>query len=319
MSLFYYVLRRILEAVPLIFGLVTIVFFLSRLLPGSVTDALLSPTIPEAVRDQLQRQFGLDRPLLEQYWVWLSSVFSGDLGMSLARHAPVADIIGEVFPNTILLAGAALFLEVVLGISLAAATFFTKRKRVEMVLANALLVVYALPSFWVGIMLLVIFSYGLGLFPSSQMYSSGQAGSVPDILHHLVLPACTAAIPAAAGLARYLQSNVSAVMQQPYVLHARSMGLPQRKIFSMYVLPNAITPIVSLIGVEIGILLTGVLVTEVLFSWPGMGQLTVAAIYARDYPLILGCTLVAGVVVIAGNMLADILNAFIDPRLRIGG
>ncbi|MDL1894443.1 ABC transporter permease, partial [Sphingobacteriales bacterium CHB3] len=171
MSLFYYVLRRILEAVPLIFGLVTIVFFLSRLLPGSVTDALLSPTIPESVRDQLQRQFGLDRPLLEQYWFWLGSVFSGDLGMSLARHAPVADIIGEVFPNTILLAGAALFLEVVLGISLAAATFFTKRKRAEMALANALLVVYALPSFWVGIMLLVVFSYGLGVFPSSQMYT----------------------------------------------------------------------------------------------------------------------------------------------------
>ena len=179
-----------------------------------------------------------------------------------------------------------------------------------------MLVVCTLPSFWIGIMLLIVFSYGLGMFPSSQMYSSGQSGSFPDMLRHLVLPALTAAIPAAAGFARYLRTSLSTVMAQEYVLAANSMGLSRWRVFRSYVLPNAISPIVSLLGIELGVLLTGVLVTETLFSWPGMGQLTIGAIFARDYPLILGCTLVSGVVVIAGNLVSDVVNAIIDPRIR---
>jgi peptide/nickel transport system permease protein len=317
LSLLKYASRRILEAIPLIFGLVTIVFFLSRLLPGDVTDAFISPTIPQSVKEHLRGQLGLDRSVLEQYFAWLRLVVSGDLGLSFTRNAPVLEVIGDVFPNTVILGSAALLIEIILGVLLVLPTFFYEGKWIEKVFTNLMLVVYTLPSFWTGVMLLIVFSYGLGLFPSSQMYSSGEFGSFIDLLRHVVLPALTAAIPAAAGFARYLRANVSSVMTQDYVLAARSMGLSDWRIFRSYVLPNAISPIVSLIGIEIGILLTGVLVTETLFSWPGMGQLTVTAIFSRDYPLILGCTLVSGVVVIAGNLISDIINAVVDPRIRL--
>jgi len=282
-----------------------------------VTDAFISPTIPQSVKEHLRAQLGLDRSVLEQYFAWLRLVLSGDLGLSFTRNAPVLEVIGDVFPNTVILGSAALFMEIILGVLLVLPTFFYEGKWIEKVFTNLMLVVYTLPSFWTGVMLLIVFSYGLGLFPSSQMYSSGEFGSFIDLLRHVVLPALTAAIPAAAGFARYLRANVSSVMTQDYVLAARSMGLSDWRIFRSYVLPNALSPIVSLIGIEIGILLTGVLVTETLFSWPGMGQLTVTAIFSRDYPLILGCTLVSGIVVIAGNLISDIINAVVDPRIRL--
>jgi peptide/nickel transport system permease protein len=316
MVILKYLARRILEAIPLIFGLVTVVFFLSRLLPGDATDVFISPTTPLSVKDQLRTQFGLDKPVLDQYFAWISSVFSGEFGTSFTRSAPVLDVIESVFPNTVVLAVAALLFEVVLGICLALPTFFYEGKWIEKLISNFSLVVYTLPSFWIGVLLLIVFSYWLGMFPSSQMHSTDDSGTA-DLLHHLALPAATAAIPAAAGFARYLRSSISTIMTSDYVLTAKSMGLTESRVFLSYVLRNAITPLISLLGIEVGLLLTGVLVTETLFSWPGMGQLTISAILSRDYPLILGCTLVSGVVVIMGNLISDAVNAFIDPRIRL--
>ncbi len=319
MPLLRYSIRRFVEAIPLLLGLVTLVFFLSRLLPGDATTVFLSPNISPAIVEQLKTQFGLDRPAGEQYLRWVSSALTGDLGYSFSYNQPVVSVIGRVFPNSLILGIAALCIEIGCGILLALPVFLWEGKKIEAVIANTTLAVYSLPSFWIGVLLLLVFSYGFGWLPSSQMYSSGIAssdGTSLDLLKHLILPAFTAAIPAAAGFARYLRSSVQTVMQQDYILAARSMGISNKKIFRFYILPNAVAPMVSLIGIEIGLLLTGVLVTETLFAWPGMGRLTIAAIGARDYPLILGCTLVAGVVVIAGNLLADIVNALIDPRVR---
>ncbi len=304
-------------ALPLIVGLVTFVFFLSRFLPGDVTDVLISPSVPASVRDQLRLQLGLDRPIVEQYFIWIRSVMSGDLGTSFTRSQPVLNVIAGVFPNTVILAAAALVMEVVLGLLLALPTFFLDGKRIEKIFSGFLLAVYTVPSFWVGMILLLCFSYGLGVLPSSQMYSSQHYGSFPNLLQHLVLPSLTLAIPAAAAFARYLRSSVRDVQKQEFVLYARSLGLSSGRVFRSYVLPNAASPVVSLLGVEIGVLMTGVLVTETLFSWPGMGQLTVHAIFARDYPLVMGCVLVAGVVVVLGNLVADVANALLDPRIRL--
>ncbi len=304
-------------AILLLAGLATIVFFLSRLLPGDVTDALISPSVPASVREQLRLQLGLDRPTVEQYLVWVRSVASGDLGTSFTRNEPVFSVIGSVFPNTIILAVAALILEIVLGVALTLPAFFLHGKRIEKALSRLLLAVYTIPSFWVGMILLLVFSYGMGLLPSSQMYSSGEYGSPINLLQHLVLPSLTVAIPAAAGFARYLRGSVLNVQKQEFVLYAQSLGLSRRRVFRSYVLPNAASPIISLLGVEIGVLMTGVLVTETLFSWPGMGQLTVHAIFARDYPLVMGCVLVAGVMVVLGNLVADVVNALLDPRIRM--
>ncbi|MEK6570816.1 MAG: ABC transporter permease, partial [Bacteroidota bacterium] len=162
----------------------------------------------------------------------------------------------------------------------------------------------------------------LGIFPSSQMHSINSeslttSGQILDLLKHLILPACTIAIPGGAGLARYFRSSLLRVQREEYIIAARSLGIKETVIFLLYKLPNAIGPIITIIGLELGTLLAGAIVTETMFAWPGMGRLTIMAIFARDYPLVLGCTLISGVVVILGNLLADILYATVDPRVRV--
>jgi len=318
------VLRRLLQAIPLILGVATLVFFLSRLLPGDASSVFLSPTVPPAVADHVRAQFGLDRPVVEQYLLWLRSLFHGELGYSFAYGTPVLEVLRTVFPNTVILGTAALVLELVIAVAIAGLASVRAGSWIDKVVSNGTLVVYTLPTFWVGIMLLTVFSYSLGILPSSQMYSLGieQAWglhTVLDLLKHIVLPALSIALPGAAGLARYLRTNIQTTTSQEFVVAAKSMGLLPWKIFRSYVLPNAISPVISLAGIEAGVLLSGMLVSETLFAWPGMGRVAVQAIFARDYPLILGCTLVACIVVVAGNLIADLINALIDPRIRVAG
>lgn len=308
---------RILLAIPTLFGLATIVFFLSRLFPGDPATLHLAPSVPPAVAESIRTQFGLDRPLAEQYFSWLWAVLRGDFGFSFSHHVGVREVLVRTFPNTLLLGLATLAVEIAIAIALVYVAFIRPGKPVERLLMNGTLVVYALPSFWIGILLIATFAYGLGLLPSSQMYTSASAErSIGDLLQHLILPATAIALPGAAALARYLQSGSTSLLHSDHLVAARSMGLSEGRIFRSYVLPNAAASFVGAIGVEIGVLFAGVVTTEVLFSWPGMGRLTVSAILARDYPLILGCTLLAGAVVVVGNLVADLIAAFIDPRIR---
>ncbi len=317
-----FVLHRVLQLIPLLFGLVTLVFFLSRLLPGDAATLYLSPTVSQAAAERLRSQFGLDQPLLVQYLRWLGELLRGNLGISFAYNTPVLEILARVFPNTLLLGVPALVLEVILAFAI---VIIGKRRAgsgVDRWISRGTLVIYALPTFWVGLLLVTVFSFALGLFPSSSMWSAGSdagfgARSAEDLLIHLVLPVLTLAIPGAAGLARYLSSTVDDARNQEFVLAATAMGLKPRHIFRRYVLLNSIGPMISMIGMEIGSLLTGVLVTETLFAWPGMGRLIVVSVFARDYPLILGCTLLGGLVVVLGNLLADIVHAVIDPRIQL--
>ncbi len=306
----------------MLFGLLTLVFFLSRLLPGDTASVFISPGVPPAIAEQLRSQFGLDRPLAGQYVSWLASVLRGDLGFSFSHSAPVTDVLFTVFPNTVVLGGAALLLEVVLAFVLVTVTASAIGSSFDRFLSNLTLVVYSLPSFWIGIVLLSLFSFQLGVFPSTQMHSVGMSDAggwdaFIDLLRHLTLPALTVAIPGAASIARYLRTSIAKTLTQDFVLAAMGMGLPKTAVFRSYVVPNSMGPVVSVLGIEIGTLLTGVLVTETLFSWPGMGRIAVMAISARDYPLILGCTIVGGLVVVAANLAADMLNAWIDPRIRL--
>jgi len=322
-SLLGFLIRRTLQSIPLLFGLVTLVFFLSRLLPGDPTAIFLSPTVPPSLADQLRTQFGLDRPILEQYMLWIGALLRGELGISFTHNAPVVDVLLTVFPNTALLGLAALVLEIVIAVLVTAFAVQHAGSHVDKWISNGALIAYTLPTFWIGIILLSVFSFQLGIFPSSQMRSvgigeTGGVATIFDVFRHLALPALTVAVPGAAGLVRYLRTSVNKTLGQEYVLAAKSMGLSSRKVFRHYVLPNSMSAMVSLLGIEIGVLLTGVLVTETLFAWPGMGRIVVMAIFARDYPLILGCTIVAGIVVVLGNIVADAVNALIDPRIRIG-
>ena len=322
MSLVKFLARRVLHAIPMIFGLVTLIFFLSRLLPGDPASLYVVPGIPPRVAEQLRSQFGLDHSLWDQYLAWLSSTLRGELGYSFAHGAPVRDVLLHVFPNTLLLGGTALVLECLLAVVLAALAVRSVGSWFDRALSKMTLVVYSLPSFWVGILFLSIFSFSFRVLPSSQMHSAGGeqlglAASFGDLLKHLALPALTVATPGIAALAAYLRTSMTETMRQDYVVAAVGMGLSRGRVFRSYILPNSVGPVISVLGVEAGVLLTGVLVSETLFAWPGMGRLAVMAIFSRDYPVILGCTLSGGVLIVAANILADFLRAWIDPRIRL--
>ncbi len=324
MPLLTYLARKIFESFLLLLGLVTLVFFLARLLPGDAASVFISPGVSPAIADQLRQQFGLDRSPPEQFLRWLAAAARGEFGYSFSHHTPVADVLREVFPNTVVLGMTALLIECALALCIAFLSTRYAGSWLDRTLSHVTLVTYALPTFWIGILLLTALSYGTGLFPSSHMYSltaDGESGFAKtlDLLHHLALPAITVAIPGAAGMARFLRASIAKTSAQEYVLMATSMGYTRRRIFLTTLLPNSAGPFISVIGLEFGVLLTGVLVTETIFAWPGMGRIAVMAIFARDYPLILGCTVIAGAVVLLGNMLADLANAWIDPRVRIAG
>lgn len=313
--------KRILFGIVAMFGLVTLMFVIAHVAPGDPVTAVISPTIPTSVAVVLRRQFGMDQPLIVQYAHWLRNTLSGNLGISFRFQQPVVDVIASFFPNTLVLTVTAIVLETFVGIMVGMIPSRTKNSFIDKWMAHSTMVVYTMPTFLVALLLTQVCSYKLGLFPSSLMYSIGAEAFSPmarlgDLGRHLVLPASALAIPGVASIARYVRSSLLIVRREEHVTFARSLGYSTRDTFMKCELPHALMPVITLIGLEIGTLLTGAIVTETIFAWPGIGRLTMMAIFSRDYPLILGCTLVAGVVVIVGNLLADLLYAVVDPRVR---
>jgi peptide/nickel transport system permease protein len=316
------VIRRAATGVLLVLCLLTLVFILAHSAPGNPITVMLSPTIPQSAANVMRKHYGLDKAILSQYFLWLRSCLQGDFGISISHQRPVGELIASFLPNTALLALAAIVIEFVSGIALGIVAARYKKKWLDQVISQTCMVLYAVPTFWIGIVLVTMFSYILGLLPSSQMLSVG-ADNLPagerflDVGKHLLLPAVTIAIPGGAAITRYLRANLLRIQDEEFILYARSYGISRRRIFYSYELPNVAGPIITLFGLEIGTLLTGALVTETIYAWPGMGRLAVMAIVSRDYPLIMGCTIVAGVVVIIGNFMADIIYILVDPRVRM--
>ena len=317
-----YLIKRILGAIPLLLGLVTLVFLITRLLPGDPTLLFISPKVPPHIAAQLRTEFGLDQPMMVQYVHWVAGLATGNLGFSFTHQRAVVDVIGDAFLNTALLAGAAIILEVVIGVLIGILAAQYRHSFLERWISYGGLVIYTMPVFWVATLLLLLFSQALGILPSSHMHSIGAEHLNPfnydlDLLKHLILPSLTLALPGAAGLARFVYTQLAITTRQQYVSTARSFGFSDRRILLKYALPNALLPLITLVGLELGGLLSGALVTETIFAWPGIGRITVTAIFARDYPLILGCTIISGVVVILGNLIADVLYTAVDPRVKM--
>lgn len=323
MSMVRYLLKRLLSAVPILFGLVTLTFFLVHLAPGDPAAVYLSPDIAPEVAEQLAKRFGLNDPLHIQYLKWLGNLSRADLGISFRFHRPVAEVLAEAIPPTLLLSGSALIVELILGISLG---LFMAAKRgtvLDSSLTVALLFFYSMPAFWLALLFVLVFSLQLGWLPSSQMHSLGAEFSptlayVIDLLKHMVLPVGVLAVRYTAVSARYMRAGVLETLTEPYILTARAKGLDEASVLKRHALRNASAAIVTISGLEFGFLLSGALIIEVIFAWPGMGRVIVDALFARDYPLIVGTTLVAGMMVLLGNLLADIALAVVDPRVRLG-
>jgi peptide/nickel transport system permease protein len=323
-----YLLRRALLAVPLLLALATLLFLLLEAAPGRPGELLLRPGLTAEVTARIQSNLGLDQPLPVRYLRWIGSLLRGDLGYSYSFGAPVVTVIGSVLPNTLLLAGLSLVLAFLSGVTVGVYQAFRRGTVADGVLSTLVLLLYSVPSFWLGILLILVFSWGAAnvwdlpfFLPASGAASVGAeympAGEwLLDRLAHLVLPTATLTLALAAGVARYARNATLEVLEKEYVLAARARGLPARVVVVRHVLPNALLPLITVFGLYLPVLFSGAVFVETVFAWPGMGLLMVDAVQARDYPLILGGGFLFGVVVVAGNLLADLLYALADPRVR---
>ena len=318
------ILRRLLTALPLVLAVLTLVFILVETAPGDPADLMLGDAaVPPEVRERLERVYGLDRGPVERYLAWLAAVARGDLGWSHSTHRPVAEQLVRAVGNTLILTLTALAIHLAAGILLGIVSAVYRGRWPDSLVTVSSLTVYSMPTFWRGLMAVLVFAYLLPLFPASSMRSV-EAGSWPlpmrwlDLLWHLVLPACTLGFASAAATARFVRSGLLHSLGQEFVRAARARGLGGGRVMLAYGLRNALIPLINLLGLSLPVLVSGALVVEVVFAWPGMGRLTYGAILAQDHRNVLGATLVAAVMVIVGSLLADIAMAFADPRIRLG-
>ncbi len=313
--------RRLITLVPLVWLVVTATFVVVHAAPGSYADTLDHPRLTDEGREKIRLRYGLDQPLPHQYLQWLHAVATGDLGTSYLFKEPVTRVIARALPPTLLLTGTALVLDLVLGLGIAMAAARRPYGWVDRVTTVLGLGVYGLPAFWIAGMAILIFAVWLGWFPPSHMHSVGAnqlsgVARLTDLLHHLVLPAVCLGVVGAAATARYLRATLIETGTSRFVLAARARGLPERRILWVHTLRPALLPVVTLIGLSVPFLVSGSVVVESVFSWPGMGRVLWLSAQARDVPLVLGVTLVGALAVVLGNLLADVLYAVVDPRVR---
>lgn len=316
-----YIVRRILQAIPLLLGILTILFFLVHLAPGDPTAIFYNPEMDPEVLDLMRQNLGLDQPLHVQYVKWMASFLRGDFGYSFGLHRPVLDVIKDSFPNTVVLSFSAIVVIFALGIVVGIVSAVRQYSLADNVLTFLAFFFYSMPTFWFGLMLLLLFSYKLGWLPASLATSidydqMGWAGKVGDRLAHLTLPALALGIGGAAGVARYTRGSLLEVIRQDYIRTARSKGLSERVVIFKHGLRNALITVVTLFGLYLPFLFSGAVLIETIFGWPGMGRVIVTAIFQRDYPLIMANTFIFASTVVLGNLIADITYCFVDPRIR---
>lgn len=324
-----YLLRRLFGAIPLLLGILTIIFFIIHIAPGDPTARFFNPNVSPEVIEQMRRNLGLDQPLHVQYVKWLTAFLQGNFGYSFGQMRPISDILPEVLWNTLQLTLISLVIIFVLGMLIGIVQAVRQYSVADNVLTFLALFFYSMPAFWLALMLILIFSlkasqWGWPLwlqFPASQMMSVGAeylpAGErLMDRLKHLVLPAVALGIGSAAGVARYMRGSMLEVIHQDFIRTARAKGLSERTVIFKHALRNALIPIITLLGLYLPFLLSGAVLVETIFSWPGMGRLIVDAIFQRDYPLVMASSFVIAAIVIFGNLVSDLLYAVVDPRIR---
>lgn len=319
-SLSYEVLKRLLTSVIVIFLLVSFIFILIRLSPGDPVQKYISPTLDSQLAERVTKSFNLDKPVINQYYSFIKNLFAGDFGISYSFRQPVLEVISSYFLFTFLFATIALVIQFSVSLLLVRFSFKRKNKLLDNSLSKISLIVYVVPSFVLGLILIYFFSVKLNLLPISGLHSINYDDfnaleKFLDLLSHLILPIITLTAAGTAIFYRYLRDSVEDVSKQSFVVNLKAMGVEEKIIFYKHILPNALRPLISVAGVEFGILLGGALITEVIFSLPGMGRLTVAAIFSRDFPLVVGCSFIAGVMMIISNLLADLIKMKMDKRL----
>lgn len=335
MGLLRYFLKRIALIIPTVIGVSILVFLLVRIIPGDPVQVMLGEKATEAARQALIERMGLDQPLYVQYWQWFTNALRGDLGISIQSLSPVTEEIVRRLPATFELAGVATLIAAVVGIAAGVTAATHHNTRLDNAIVSLSLVGVSIPVFWLGIMFIFLFAAVLGIFPVSGRISMGASPETitgfyaidslltgdfrafRDSLHHLVLPSVSLATIPLALIVRVTRSSMLDVLGEDYVRTAKAKGLKRRTVIYKHALRNALIPVITVIGLQVGRLLAGAILTETVFSWPGTGRLLVQAIYNRDYPLVQGIVLVLAMAFIVVNIIVDMLYARVDPRIRL--
>ncbi len=317
-----YVIRRILQLIPTLFLLTVLAFGFISLAPGDVVYALVDPAVaaklgPEGIARQ-REALGLDKPIVVQYAVWLSNALQGDLGYSFLRKRPVSEMLGERLLATARLGLAALFLAVVVGVGAGIVSALKQYSPFDHTVSVLSFAAYSLPNFFLGLLAIYVFSVQLKWLPSAGAFTPGAPFSMTDYARHMILPASVLAVQFIGIYARQTRSAMLEVGRADHVRTARSKGLKPQSVVMKHTLRNALIPVITVIGLNLPLLITGAIVTEIVFSWPGIGSLTVDAIYGRDYPVVMGVVVIIGVTVMAANLLVDLCYGLVDPRIRYG-
>ena len=324
-----YILRRILITIPLVFIITVILFAFINLAPGDPVDAMFDPLELgeeayssvvdfEKAKEQAREALGLNKPIPLRYVHWLGRIVRGDLGRSYQSNRPVLDQIKERFWQTAELTWTALVLSTVLGTLFGVIAALRQYSLYDNVLSFVSLIGVAIPTFFSALVVLYIFALVLGWIPTFGIQDPGSEGfSILDNLHHLIAPALVLALDATAGNTRYARTAMLEVMRSDYVTTARAKGLSERAVFGRHAFRNALLPLITLNAMKLPSLFGGALIVEIMFSWPGLGRLSVEAAFNRDYSMLMGMGFIVSTMVILANLLADVLYAYIDPRIRI--
>lgn len=316
-----YSFQRLLIGTGMLVALSMLIFLLLRLTPGNPIDAYIDPSIPmsPAQLSDLRSQLGLDKPLPVQYLAWLQQAATGNLGFSIKRQdQPVLTLVLSRIGPTVLLMGSALIIAIIAGIVTGVVSAVRRNSAADLSFSVFALIGISSPAFLSALVGLYIFAVRLRWAPSGGMLTPGTEFSIGDLLRHLILPAILLSIAQAALIMRYMRSSLLEVLNQDYVRTARAKGVKEFWVIAKHALRNALLPVVTVIGSTIGLAIGGAIFIESVFNWPGMGLLLVDAVQTRDYPVIMGATLIIGGCVIVVNLLTDITYAFIDPRIKVG-
>lgn len=311
-----YIIKRILIAIPVLIG-ITIIDYAIMCLAGSPLEMLQGPRISEAAVEAKKIALGLDQPIYVQYFVWLEQLLQGNMGFSMKSYQPVSQMISEHLGPTLLLMGASMVTGLLIAVPAGIYSAVKQYSKGDYAVVTASFLGSSVPGFFLAMILVYIFTVKLGLLPSSGMITLGTEGGAADIAKHMVMPVLVLAFSIAGTNIRYIRSAVLEILQQDYLRTARAKGIGHFLVINKHALRNALIPIVTVIGMQIPMLFGGQVIIEQIFSWPGLGLMTMSAINSRDYPVIMGVCLLSAIVVLMANLITDILYALVDPTIQL--
>ena len=311
-----FIALRLLHSIPVLVGVTFVVFASLYLVPGDITNTLLSVFYTEERGDALRAELGLDRPMPVQYALWLGRLLQGDLGVSHMLRADVMTILINKVINSLILTGASLLIVIPVSFALGTISAARFRRPVDRLTVLFALLLVSMPMFWLGIVLLYLLGVKVQIFPMSGMYNMASPGGFPDLVHHLVLPAVTTATTSIAIVTRVTRGAMIDILNQPYILSARARGLRSFRVTYVHGARNVLPTFANMCGLQIGYLFGGAIFSEIIFNWPGVGLQLYQSILQRDVPMVQGCILAIAVMFVFGNMLADIIVHALDTRQR---